>query len=1045
MKKLLFLVTFLSVAIGYGQISITGTGAANTYSQDFNTLAITATSSSVPTGWAFSETGSGFNTLYSAGTGSGTGGDTYSFGTAASTERAFGGLLSGSVTPTIGASFTNNTGATITELVISYKGETWRIGAINRSDRLDFQYSVNASSLTTGTWIDDNTLDYANPGQAATANGTQIHTSNLSSTVSGLGIVNGATFWIRWSDFNTTGADDGMAIDDFSMYVNGGGATAPEINIKGNNVSIVDGAAIPSLTNHTLFGTVATNTGVTRTYTIENLGSADLVLTSPFVQLTLGSTQYTITQPTLTTIPVGGSTTFAITFNSATGGTFLDGIEVLSNDADEANYSYDISATAEVPTPEINIRGNFINIVDGATTPLLTDHTSFGTLATGTSITRTYTIQNTGTGDLVLTAPFVQLGTASALYTITQPVLTTIPSLGSTTFSVAFSSATAGNFDNTIEVLSNDADENPYSFAITAEAVVLNFQAGDISFAGVTTDSDVFSFVNWVAIPVNAQLSFTDNAFEAGALKSNENTLVWRNNTGSPIQPGTVIMVTCPSTGAATTDLGTVISGSLNGLAVSNENVFIYEGIATAPNFIYGFSNTAWITTGTVTNSNSYLPPALNVTNGNIVTGTLDNYEYSGSRSSQIAIALYKSLVNNSSNWTGNDTIFSLSSTDFAYTPFTTEVISPICGSTLATPSSLVGVRNFSVSRNVTAYRFKATGPSGDLIIVKNTPHFQFSQLVGWQYNTTYTVSCELQVGGVWLGYYGPTCTISTPEVVVAGLSQIVSPACNSVVRPNTIIATSSLNGVTGYLFRVTNTTPSYVGANAVQTEERTSHWFRLNMLDEYVYGSTYTVEVAVKTSGAYGAFGPACTFSTTTPVIAQCATTVNSGSLISSTSLGGVTQYSYVVTNLSDDSVQTITRTMPHFPTSLITGYSSTTTYTVSVSVTSTGVQSPYTEPCEINVSAPAARLVDTTSTSELKVQGFPNPFTNNFTLEITKASEEKVAVMVYDMIGKLLDRVEVNATDNTLELGANYPAGVYNVIVSQGEKVETVRMIKR
>ena len=51
----------------------------------------------------------------------------------------------------------------------------------------------------------------------------------------------------------------------------------------------------------------------------------------------------------------------------------------------------------------------------------------------------------------------------------------------------------------------------------------------------------------------------------------------------------------------------------------------------------------------------------------------------------------------------------------------------------------------------------------------------------------------------------------------------------------------------------------------------------------------------------------------------------------------------------------------------------------------------------------------------------------------------------MVYDMVGKLLDRVEVNATDNALELGANYPAGVYNVIVSQGEKAETVRMVKR
>jgi hypothetical protein len=37
-------------------------------------------------------------------------GDTYSFGAASNTERAFGGLQSGSLNPTIGAAFTNNTG-----------------------------------------------------------------------------------------------------------------------------------------------------------------------------------------------------------------------------------------------------------------------------------------------------------------------------------------------------------------------------------------------------------------------------------------------------------------------------------------------------------------------------------------------------------------------------------------------------------------------------------------------------------------------------------------------------------------------------------------------------------------------------------------------------------------------------------------------------------------------------------------------------------------------------------------------------------------------
>ena len=44
----------------------------------------------------------------------------YSFGAAASTERAFGGLRSGSLVPLVGASFTNNTGSAITQLAVAF-------------------------------------------------------------------------------------------------------------------------------------------------------------------------------------------------------------------------------------------------------------------------------------------------------------------------------------------------------------------------------------------------------------------------------------------------------------------------------------------------------------------------------------------------------------------------------------------------------------------------------------------------------------------------------------------------------------------------------------------------------------------------------------------------------------------------------------------------------------------------------------------------------------------------------------------------------------
>jgi hypothetical protein len=52
----------------------------------------------------------------------------------------------------------------------------------------------------------------------------------------------------------------------------------------------------------------------------------------------------------------------------------------------------------------------------------------------------------------------------------------------------------------------------------------------------------------------------------------------------------------------------------------------------------------------------------------------------------------------------------------------------------------------------------------------------------------------------------------------------------------------------------------------------------------------------------------------------------------------------------------------------------------------------------------------------------------------------------MVYDMTGRLYDKREVNSSEILeLQFGDNYPTGVYNVIVNQGDTIKTLRLIKR
>jgi predicted extracellular nuclease len=204
-------------ALAAGSIGLT----LAAYTQNFDTLAATGMTSTVlPPGWDFAEAGTSANSTYAVGSGSSNAGNTYSFGTASNGERAFGGLQSGSLIPTIGSSFTNSTGATITDLAISYTGEQWRLGTANRADRLDFQISTDAISLTNGIWLDQNSLDFSSPVITPTGalNGNAAaNRTPISATVSGLHISPSAVFWIRWVDADAEGADDGLAIDDLSI------------------------------------------------------------------------------------------------------------------------------------------------------------------------------------------------------------------------------------------------------------------------------------------------------------------------------------------------------------------------------------------------------------------------------------------------------------------------------------------------------------------------------------------------------------------------------------------------------------------------------------------------------------------------------------------------------------------------------------------------------------------------------------------------------------------------------------------------------------
>ncbi|KQS04759.1 PEP-CTERM domain protein [Sphingomonas sp. Leaf357] len=214
---------------GSGSVAL-GTGG---YTQNFNTLASSGTSSTLPTGWIVTETGTNSNGVYTAGTGSSTSGDVYSFGSTAA-DRALGTLRSGTLIPSFGAVFTNATGATITGLNIGYTGEQWRNGSAS-VDSLVFQYSLTSTNIADAdnstAWISLAALEFLSPSNAvvgALDGNAAANRTALSALLSGLTITNGQSFAFRWIDSDPTGADDGLAVDDFSLSAVTAASAVPE-------------------------------------------------------------------------------------------------------------------------------------------------------------------------------------------------------------------------------------------------------------------------------------------------------------------------------------------------------------------------------------------------------------------------------------------------------------------------------------------------------------------------------------------------------------------------------------------------------------------------------------------------------------------------------------------------------------------------------------------------------------------------------------------------------------------------------------------------
>jgi hypothetical protein len=111
-----------------------------------------------------------------------------------------------------------------------------------------------------------------------------------------------------------------------------------------------------------------------------------------------------------------------------------------------------------MPAPEIQV------LLDTTDIPDNSGSLAFGTTRVGTAVSRTITVKNAGTSNLVLSAPIrVPSG-----FTVTSSFAKTSLTPGaSTTFVVRMNATAAGSYNGTLSFTNNDSDETTYNFTLS--------------------------------------------------------------------------------------------------------------------------------------------------------------------------------------------------------------------------------------------------------------------------------------------------------------------------------------------------------------------------------------------------------------------------------------------------------------------------------------------------------------------------------------------------------------------------------------------------
>ena len=390
-------------------------------------------------------------------------------------------------------------------------------------------------------------------------------------------------------------------------------------------------------------------------------------------------------------------------------------------------------------------------------------------------------------------------------------------------------------------------------------------------------------------------------------------------------------------------------------------------------------------------------------------------------------------------------------------TPIVSTFPTATCGTTVA----FGGIVYSSLVSGAQGYRYRVTEvnpaddseiPGTQVTVDMVLRNLYLHNLSNYKYNAKYKVEIAVRINNVWQPNFSAPCFLFTPVAVSNMLS------CGTQITGiNTQVFSSLVPRSTGYRYRIQRLDNTMQPVGLPQEITSGLRNFTFAAVTDFRYDANYNVSCAVRnTDGTFLPYGPSCTIQAPKhPTTQMRGTQCNDYAVVSfserlfADAVQSAAQYRFRLFNEAQEYDFAIDRPLNSFRLSDFIGLISGENYSVQVAVRMPNQMDfgPYSKTCTLTVPSVARSLEETTpGTQGLDAQVYPNPYAEQFYFKVATSSQELFTIQVYDMMGRAIETRTVNADAiESTEVGANYPAGVYQVILTQGANVKTLRVVKR